>query len=108
MDTCVQPLNLLPFVFTVANCVSWIEYSFLIDDWYLFVPNCLGLLIGFCLFLITFGIGIPDKSQRDRIVGVFMVLATILPLIAATERLILETEHARQQLWGYTGAHLCT
>lgn len=28
-----QELNPLPFVFIAANCISWVTYSFLIDNW---------------------------------------------------------------------------
>jgi hypothetical protein len=100
----LQVLNLLPFVFTVANCLSWVAYSFIIDNWYLFIPNMLGFLIGLMLFLISFGIGVSDAAVRNRIVAVSMVLATLLPTVAAIERLILDSHEAQKQLWGYTGA----
>jgi Sugar efflux transporter for intercellular exchange len=101
---CMQKLNALPFVFIVANCISWLAYSFTTDNWYLFVPNVTGLMIGMLLFLLTFGIGVPDKWERDKITGCVMVLATVLPIVGGLERLVLKSEEAGQKAWGYTGA----
>ena len=99
----LQNLNLLPMVLIVANCVSWMAYSFIIDNWLLFVPNFAGFLIGLFLFLLTYGIGVPSLRERDRITGAALVLATVLPMLAAVERLILDDECSRKTLWGIAG-----
>jgi hypothetical protein len=103
-EVVVQKLNPLPFVFISANCVAWVSYSFVTDNWYLFVPNTLGFLIGLFLFLVTFGIGIPSTLERDKLTAAAIVLAAILPVLAAVERLVLESHEAQKQLWGYAGA----
>jgi Sugar efflux transporter for intercellular exchange len=100
----MQKLNALPFVFIVANCVCWVAYSFTIKNWYLFVPNTLGFLIGLLLFLVAYGIGVPDKRERDKLTACAMILATVLPIVGAMERLVLTSEEAGQKAWGYTGA----
>ena len=73
---------------------------------YIFVPNFTGMLIGLFLFLVSYGIGIPDKQDRDKLTAAALILAAVLPLVGALERLVLTSDNAGQQVWGYTGAHL--
>jgi cytochrome bd-type quinol oxidase subunit 2 len=102
-------LNPLPSAVGVANCAAWVAYSFVIDDWYIYVENVLGLLAALFLFLVAFGIGVPDVQQRDLLTAAAMLLAAALPIVAALERLVLESSNARQQLWGFSGtAPACT
>lgn len=59
------------------------------------------------LFLVAYGIGVSDALARNRIIIVSMVLAVILPVVAAIERLVLNSHEAQKQLWGYTGVKSC-
>lgn len=100
----VQALNTLPFVMTMANCVCWTAYSFLIDDWYLAVANSIGFMIGLTLFMLAFGIGVPDVRARDRVLAVCVADAAVLFTVSIVERMVLTSQGAKEQLWGYTGA----
>lgn len=100
----LQALNTLPFVMTMANCVCWTSYAFLIEDWYLVIANSLGFLIGLFLFLTAFGIGVPDVRARDRVHAVCVTDAVVLLTVAILERMVITTQSAKEQLWGYTGA----
>ena len=103
----MQKLNVLPFIFIIANCISWVAYSFVTDNWYLFVPNTLGMLIGLGLFLLSYGIGVPDVRQRDQLTAAALLLGAALPIVGMLERIVyVGDEDAGQQIWGYTGAHL--
>lgn len=70
---------------------------------YLFAPNYLGFLVGLGLFLLTYSLPTRDATKRDRTMVAAIILGTILPIIAAIERLVLSSQDARTSLWGYTG-----
>ena len=97
----------------MANCVAWTTYGFLTDDWFLIVPNALGCLIATFLFMVSYGLGMPDRRSRDQLTLAFMLLALLLFVVAILERMVLSSLNTKQQLWGYTGAkspqlhHLC-
>eukprot|EP00892_Ulva_mutabilis_P011313 jgi/Ulvmu1/8554/UM044_0088.1 len=95
-------VNTLPFAMTMANCVCWTTYAFLIDDWFLVIANSLGFLIGATLFLASFGIGVPDARARDRVLAVCLADAAILFTVTILERMVVESQTAKEQLWGYT------
>jgi Sugar efflux transporter for intercellular exchange len=99
----MQEFNPLPSAAAVFNCVAWIAYGFVIKNWYIWVENFLGLLAGLLLFLQAYGIGVSGR-QRDMLTGVSMVIATLLPMIGALERLVLTNHGAQKKLWGFTGA----
>lgn len=100
----VQPLNTLPFVMTMANCICWASYAFLIDNWYLAIFNSLGFLIGLFLFLMAYGVGVPDVHVRDRVHAVCVIDAVVLFTVTIIERMVITSQSAREQLWGYAGA----
>ena len=99
----VQDLNPLPSAVAVANCTAWLAYAFVISDWYIWVENYLGLLSGLVLFLQMYGIGVPKLRQRDVLTGISLLLAMLLPVIGALERLVVEEHSVRRKLWGFTG-----
>jgi hypothetical protein len=99
----VQSLNPLPFVMAMGNCVAWTPYGFLTEDWYLIIPNAVGCVIATFLFLISYGLGMPDRRSRDQISLAFMVLTVLLFVVAILERMVITSLEAKTQLWGYTG-----
>ena len=101
----MQSLNPLPFVMAMANCVAWTSYSFLIEDWFLIIPNSLGCMIATLLFLVSFGLGVPERRSRDTLTLAFMVLVVLLFSVAIVERMAVTSLEVKKQLWGYTGVH---
>lgn len=99
----------MPYIFIIANCISWACYAFVTQDIYVFIPNTLGLMVGSYLFLVSYGL-IRDQAQRDKMITVAMPLVFVMLMVAAIERLYLGDSPAtfseRKQLWGYTGARL--
>lgn len=87
----------------MANCVAWTTYAFLIDDWYLVIPNSLGCLIASFLFLVSYGIGMPNQRARDMVSLAFMVLGLLLFTVAILERMVVDSLDTKKQMWGYTG-----
>lgn len=98
----IGSLNPLPFVMAMANCVAWTTYAFLIDDWYLVIPNSLGCLIASFLFLVSYGIGMPNQRARDMVSLAFMVLGLLLFTVAILERMVVDSLDTKKQMWGYT------
>jgi hypothetical protein len=94
----------LPFVMAMANCTAWTAYSFLINEWFLSIPNALGGLIGMFLFLNSFGLGIPKSRDRDMTTAVCMTLAAVLFTAAIVERMVITDLSIKKQIWGFTGA----
>jgi hypothetical protein len=47
--------------------LAWVAYSFIIDDWFLYVPNTLSLLIGATFFFLTVH---PDQKVRDSLLPI--------------------------------------
>lgn len=99
----LQSLNPLPLVMAMANCVAWTTYGVLTDDWYLVIPNSLGCLIATFLFLVSYGLGMPDKRSRDMLSLAFMLLAVLLFVVTIIERMVVTSIDTKQKLWGYTG-----
>ncbi len=46
----------MPFPAILANCVGWIAYAYVVRDWYVWVPNEIGFLLGSFYTLSCFGL----------------------------------------------------
>lgn len=95
----------MPFVMAMANCVAWTAYSFLIDEWFLAIPNALGCLIAMFLFLNSFGLGVPSNRARDQTTLVCLILSVVLFTAAIIERMVITSLDTKKLIWGYTGAN---
>jgi hypothetical protein len=107
-ENVVQSLNPLPFVMAMANCVAWTTYAFLLEDWYLVIPNSVGCLIAAFLFLTSHGLGMPDRKARDQLSLACMVLTVLLFVVSILERMVITSLEAKKQMWGYTGVFVCS
>lgn len=70
-------LNPFPFGITVFNCIAWVGYSILTEDYWLFFANFPGLVLG--LFYSISALAIlysPHINERGK--GVYQVLENIL------------------------------
>lgn len=90
----------------MANCVAWTTYAFLTEDWFLIIPNSIGCLIASFLFLVSYGLGMPDRRARDMLSLAFMLLAVLLFVVTILERMVVTELDTKKQMWGYTGACL--
>jgi solute carrier family 50 protein (sugar transporter) len=54
----------MPFPAIMANCVGWIAYGFVIQDWYVWAPNEIGFLLGVFYTLSCYGL--VDTKVRQR------------------------------------------
>ena len=55
-------LNPLPFPVILGNCCSWLVYSFLTHDWFLFFGNLPGILLGMFFVLSTTVYALPQVA----------------------------------------------
>jgi len=45
-DNVLGSLNPLPYPMIVANCLSWLCYSFVVKDWFVYFANIFGFVLG--------------------------------------------------------------
>lgn len=104
----LEKLNVIPFVFIVFNCSSWVAYAYVVNDWFVYATNAIGFLIGVTLFVNTALIGVPNQRHRDFIYLIVIVFAVWLLLMGTLERLVFETNSWQEgkdmgkKLWGWT------
>ena len=74
-------LNPVPYPAILANCLGWVVYSYMVRDWFIFVPNEVGMLIGLFYILSTYGA--CTTSMQNKIDFLVLVTFTVLPLVGA-------------------------
>ena len=60
-------MNPLPFPVVLANCISWIIYSILIEDYFLFFSNAPGAMVGMYFTLVAYGLSAYKSKTRDAL-----------------------------------------
>lgn len=60
-------MNPLPFPVVLANCISWIIYSILIEDYFLFFSNAPGAMVGMYFTLVAYGLSAYKSKMRDAL-----------------------------------------
>lgn len=99
-------LNPLPFPAQLANAAGWIAYSYVIEPTnsqgsvFVFVPNYVGLLLGFYFTMTCYGLA--NSKTRDNQMLVMLFFAGVLALIGAIGVLVRLSVHSLQLLWGFT------
>lgn len=99
-DKTLGDLNPMPFPAILANCVGWIAYAYVVRDWYVWVPNEIGFLLGSFYTLSCFGL--LDTKGRDWQIVIFMFFAALLTIVGAIGALCNLSHHALRLLWGFT------
>jgi solute carrier family 50 protein (sugar transporter) len=66
-DGSLGDMNPLPFPVVLANCVSWIIYSILIEDYFLFFSNAPGTMVGLYFTLVAYGLSPYKSKMRDAL-----------------------------------------
>lgn len=93
-------LNPVPYPAILANCIGWVVYSYMVRDWFIFVPNEVGMLIGLFYILSTYGA--CTTSMQNKIDFLVLVTFTVLPLLGAVLAIApigLDLK-GRAQVWG--------
>lgn len=75
-------MNPLPFPVVLANCISWIIYSILIEDYFLFFSNAPGAMVGMYFTLVAYGLSAYKSKMRDALEMWLMTL--MFALLALT------------------------
>ena len=75
-------MNPLPFPVVLANCVSWIIYSILIEDYFLFFSNAPGAMVGMYFTLVAYGLSQYKSKTRDALETTLMTMMFALLALA--------------------------
>ncbi len=71
----IGDINPIPFTITIANCIGWTTYGIMKHDYFIFLSNCTGLVLGFyytvtSMAILFYEIHLYDnnseKSKRCR------------------------------------------
>ena len=93
-------LNPVPWAAITCNCMAWIGYSYFKRDWFVFLANQPGLLLG--VFYTLSAVGIASKRTQDTIIAVLLLLSFVLPTCAVVLTLPLHStsEDKKSMVWG--------
>ena len=99
-DRALGELNPVPWAAITGNCVAWIGYSYFKRDWFVFLANQPGFLLG--VFYTLSAVGIASKRQQDTIIAVLLLLSFVLPTCAVVLTLPLHntSEDKKSMVWG--------
>jgi len=67
-------LNITPFAAQMGNCASWLFYAIHVMNWWIIVPNTLGVAIAAFYTLSTYHLLKPSEKT-----GVFQTFALVSP-----------------------------
>lgn len=97
-DSDFGELNAVPFAMTVGNCVSWLSYSFIIANPYVFWSNAPGLLLG--LFYTMTAVRLAKPAARKTLEVLLLVIFAINVTAGFASSMVITDFATRQLLWG--------
>ncbi|GBF91311.1 DNA-3-methyladenine glycosylase [Raphidocelis subcapitata] len=92
--------NALPFAAMGANCMAWLFYGFLIRDWYVYIPNFVGLMFGWFFTFTCFKFS-TDKAQ-DSLTAIILSTLGLYFVIGIVHQAANLQFAAAKTLWGST------
>mmetsp|Transcript_32710 Transcript_32710/g.80597 ORF Transcript_32710/g.80597 Transcript_32710/m.80597 type:complete len:269 (+) Transcript_32710:151-957(+) len=75
-------MNPMPFPVVMANCLAWIAYSLIIEDYFLFFSNAPGCMVGVYFTLVAYGLSPFASKMRDALEQCLMGM--VFALLALT------------------------
>lgn len=90
-------MNPLPFPVVLANCVSWIIYSILIEDYFLFFSNAPGAMVGMYFTLVAYGLSPYKSATRDALEAWLMILMSAMLALTLHVGIVAEGEAAHRE-----------
>lgn len=90
----------MPYPAIVANCVSWVCYSFVITDGFVLGPNAPGVVIGVFYTMIT--LGLTKRRDQGLMTAMMTAYACLLIVVGAVGAFRQLQPHALRMLWGFT------
>jgi solute carrier family 50 protein (sugar transporter) len=90
-------LNVLPFAMMVANCISWVLYGFLLTDWFIYVGNIPGVMLG--LYYVLNCYKYSKESAQDAIVYLLLAVVLLFCTIGIIDMAAINTLPAAKTLW---------
>eukprot|EP01035_Chromulina_nebulosa_P017673 gene17673-23263_t len=101
-DNDIGPLNPVPFVITVFNCIGWTIYACMKHDYFIFFSNSTGVLFG--LFYSVSLISVLSFMQALLLfsVGFWCLMGAVAAII------LNNTEYNREQAVTFIGTLACS
>jgi len=90
-------LNVLPFAMMVANCISWVLYGFLLTDWFIYVGNIPGVLLG--LYYVLTCYKYSKESAQDAIIYLLLAVVMLFCTIGIVHMAAIRSLPAAKTLW---------
>jgi len=96
----LSSLNPVPWPAITGNCAAWIGYSYFKKDWFVYLANQPGFLMG--VFYSLTAIALAKKRTRDTLIMMFLALCLVLPTCAVVLNLPLDDvkEEKKSFVWG--------
>ena len=91
--------NPLPYPMICLNCLNWIFYSLLIRNYFIFVPNFVGLMLGMYYSAVCLTADLPER-MRIKMMYLFFSGTSVIYCVAAIS-FIQFINHA-QTILGWT------
>ncbi len=93
-------LNPIPWPAITGNCAAWLGYSYFKRDWFVYLANQPGFLMG--LFYTFSAVGLSSSRTRDVMTAIFLALGLVLPTIAVVLNLPMHAydEEKKAFVWG--------
>mmetsp|Transcript_8519 Transcript_8519/g.24439 ORF Transcript_8519/g.24439 Transcript_8519/m.24439 type:complete len:271 (-) Transcript_8519:129-941(-) len=91
-------LNPLPFPIISANCASWIVYSLMKRDWFIYIGNLPGLIVGLLFTMTTLACAPPQI--RSQIKALFLLLVFEICIVSAAIGMYNRSPADKLYIWG--------
>lgn len=92
--------NALPFAAMGTNCLAWLFYGFLIRDWFVYIPNFVGLFFGWFYTFTCFRFS--KDSAQETLIYILLGSATLYFVIGIVHQACDMSFAAAKTLWGST------
>jgi len=100
----LSDLNPVPWAAIVCNCAAWIGYSYFKKDWFVYLANQPGLVMGLFYSLTALGLARTQRT-KDSIVLIFTGISVLLPACAAALNLAIyqadDENEEKAVVWGF-------
>ncbi len=62
----IGDINPIPFTITIANCIGWTTYGIMKHDYFIFLSNCTGLVLGLYYTVTSMAILFNEIHQHEK------------------------------------------
>lgn len=74
-------LNPIIFSAIIGNCTSWIAYSYVLSNYFVFAANWPGIVMGMFYFLSAFALRRDQRATAEKLLVFFVGLLSFLGIL---------------------------